>query len=547
VTRPRTRHAASSGPAPRRDAAAGLRRLWAAVVLCVTAIAGHAQPAVAVPASAIALEPVAPCFVAPPKDMAFDARFDCGYVVVPENAAAPAGRRVKLGFLRLQARPAGSAAKAPPVFMLAGGPGSSLIQPLAFGLFSAPMLGPLLDDRDVIILDQRGTAHTQPRLDCPDAYGLAWRSYAQGLSQDASAALQRRILQRCSDGLRRQGVEPAHFNSLAIVADIDAARRALGYGRIVLYGASFGAQIAQHAMRDFPAMLEAVILDGTNSLSRKSWVEDRALDIEFSMTHLDALCREDARCRQAYDLPSLVERAVALFDAGPIAATFADPAQPGVAMTIEVQRTDLLSTIYALQGDKIGVMSLPAFLDGAVREGRASMAATLGPMLGRQLLAQRGAGPGEIAVLMHLAVVCSDDPVRSADELVTDGVRSRYAVLMGQAFAQEMVALCATMAVPELPAATDVDVTTAVPTLILSGGLDVATPTFRSEVVAKSLPNARLVVFPDGTHVQLGAVNRCAARIATAFVRDPGAPLPLDCVEASRFPGFVLPDGTMSR
>jgi hypothetical protein len=32
------------------------------------------------------------------------------------------------------------------------------------------------------------------------------------------------------------------------------------------------------------------------------------------------LCREDARCRQAYDLPALIERAVALFDAGPIVA-----------------------------------------------------------------------------------------------------------------------------------------------------------------------------------------------------------------------------------
>jgi hypothetical protein len=66
-------------------------------------------------------------------------------------------------------------------------------------------------------------------------------------------------------------------------------------------------------------------------------------------------------------------------------------------------------------------------------------------------------------------------------------------------------------------------------------------------VVAKSLPRARLVVSPAGTHVQLGAVNRCAARIVTAFVRDPGAPLPLACVQESSFPGFVLPDGTSSR
>jgi pimeloyl-ACP methyl ester carboxylesterase len=520
-----------------------VRRLLSAAALLV-AVAGAAQGAVAVPANAIAVEPVVPCFVAPPQGMAFDAKFDCGYVIVPENAAAPASRRVKLGYMRFQAR---AAAKAPPVFMLAGGPGSSLIQPLAFGFFSAPLLGPLLDDRDVIILDQRGTAHTQPHLDCPEVYGLAWPTYQQGLSEDAAAALQRRVLQRCIDGFRAQGIDLAAYNSVAIAADIDAARRALGYGRIVLYGASFGAQIAQHAMRDFPGMLDSVILDGTNSLSRKSWVEDRALDIEFSMKHLDALCREDAKCRQAYDLPALVERAVALFDAGPIGATFTDPKQPGVALPIELRRTDLLSTIYGMQGDKIGVMSLPALLDGLVRDGRTSMAATLGPLMGGKLLAQRGATAGSMAILMHIAVVCSDDPVRSVDELMTEGVRNRYALLTGQMFAQEMVGLCATIAVPELPVSTDVDVTTNVPTLILSGGLDVATPTFRSEGVAKALPRATLVVFPAGTHVQLGAINLCAARIMTAFVREPGAPLPLECVKEARFPGFVLPDGTASR
>jgi pimeloyl-ACP methyl ester carboxylesterase len=518
-------------------------------LLTATALvaAGAAPAAAAVPASAIAVESVAPCFVAPPQDMAFDARFHCGYVVVPENASAPAGRRIKLGFLRLQARSKGAAAKPPPVFMLAGGPGSSLIQPLAFGLFAAPLLGPLLDDRDVVILDQRGTAHTQPHLDCPDAYGLAWRSYEQGLAEDAAAALQGRVLERCIQDFRSQGVDLANYNSLAIAADLDAARRALGYGRIVLYGASFGAQIAQHAMRDFPGMLDAVILDGTNSLSRKSWIEDRALDIEFSMQHLDTLCREDARCRQAYDLPALVERAIALFDAGPIAASFTDPAQPGVPLPIELRRGDLLSTIYAMQGDKIGVMSLPALLDAIVRGGRASMGATLGPILGQRLLAQRGATSGGMAILMHLAVVCSDDPVVSVDDLIVDGVSSRYALLMGQAFAKDYAGSCATIGVPELPAATDVDVGTDVPTLILSGGLDAATPTFRSEVVARSLPNARLVVFPAGTHVQLGAINLCAAKIMTAFVRDPGAALPLECVNESRFPGFVLPDGTMSR
>jgi pimeloyl-ACP methyl ester carboxylesterase len=114
------------------------------------------------------------------------------------------------------------------MFMLAGGPGNSLIQPEVFGLFIAPILGPLLDGRDVVILDQRGTAHTRPQLDCPDAYGLAWSAYSQGLGEEAAAALQRRVLQSCVDGFRRQGVTLAAYDSLAIAADIDAARSATG-------------------------------------------------------------------------------------------------------------------------------------------------------------------------------------------------------------------------------------------------------------------------------------------------------------------------------
>ena len=78
------------------------------------------------------------------------------------------------------------------------------------------------------------------------------------------------------------------------------------------------------------------------------------------------------------------------------------------------------------------------------------------------------------------------------------------------------------------------------------GGLDAQTPTFRSEIVARALPGARLVVFPDSAHVQLGAINFCAAKIVVAFVGDPSAKRPLECVDDLRFPGFILPDGSAS-
>jgi pimeloyl-ACP methyl ester carboxylesterase len=423
--------------------------------------------------------------------------------------------------------------------MLDGGPGGSLIGASTLGLFQPGFLGPILDQRDVVILDQRGTRYAVPALDCAEFSRLPWTSASRGLGQAQAEALE-----RCVGDLRRQGVDLATYNSVVIAADLNAARAALGYERIVYYGASYGAQLGQHVMRDFPGMLEAVILDGANSLSRKSWIEDRALDIDYSMRHLTALCNADTKCRATYDIPALIERGLKLFDEGPIAASYTDPADPATTLKFEIREPDFAALIYRMQSYKIVVMALPMTLKTLVDGGRESVGAQLGPTVGAALLAERSGSPGPMASIMHMAVVCSDDPVRSVDELVLDGA-SRYATVMGMGMgmAREYVRYCNSIAVPSLPDSTDVNVASTIPTLILSGGLDAQTPTFRSEIVARTLPNARLVVFPDTTHVQMGAINLCAGKIMAAFVRNPKGALSLACVRESRFPGFVLPEG----
>lgn len=97
-----------------------------------------------------------------------------------------------------------------------------------------------------------------------------------------------------------------------------------------------------------------------------------------------------------------------------------------------------------------------------------------------------------------------------------------------------------------LPDSTDVDVSTDVPTLILAGALDARTPALRSEIVARALPRATLVVFPEGTHVQLGEINLCAGQILEAFLSNPGAAPDSGCVADMPSRGFALPDGSNS-
>jgi len=108
------------------------------------------------------------------------------------------------------------------LFMLAGGPGQSLIAADSMMLFSDAFLGPLLDDRDVVILDQRGSPHTQPVLDCPEMYGLPWEIADRELDDAGALDLGRQVLANCVASARAEGIDLAQYNSVRIAGDLDA-------------------------------------------------------------------------------------------------------------------------------------------------------------------------------------------------------------------------------------------------------------------------------------------------------------------------------------
>ena len=367
------------------------------------------------------------------------------------------------------------------------------------------------------------------------------------MNEEETKAFEDDILQKCIEDFKAQGVDFDAFNSVENAADVNAMREALGYDKIIYWGGSYGAQLGQHVMRDFPDMLEAVILDGANPLSRKSWVEDRALDAQWGIDNLTKLCQEDEKCKETYDIPALVAAALALFDDGPVPYTYTDPDDESLTVDVEVTKKDLVNFIYEQQGTGIGAFSLPLILQQMTEAGVEATAEILGTKKAQTLIASRDLTSGGMALLMHMAMVCSDDPVKSVDDVVITDDVGEYAELFGKDGGELYTRLCSLIDVAELPDSTDVNVTVDVPTLLLSGSLDVATPTFRTQMIADALPNATLIVFPGRTHVQLTGINLCATHIMPQFVNDPTAPLDTSCTEENAVTGFPLPDGSMSQ
>ena len=143
-------------------------------------------------------------------------------------------------------------------------------------------------------------------------------------------------------------------------------------------------------------------------------------------------------------------------------------------------------------------------------------------------------------LLMHLAVVCSDDPPQKEVAFDQSG-ESEFAVAMERATAPWYAESCEAVDVRPLPPGSDEDVEADVPTLLLSGALDVRTPPFRNQEAADNLSNARVVIFDYGLHGQYNANRMCVAKIVSQFVNDPSLLDALDtsCVDQQPSP-FVF-------
>lgn len=498
------------------------------------------------PGRAQELPPVAhldTCFLGIPAEVVQTRGADCGYVTVPQSRTGGDGE-VGLAFMRLNAQTPSDAA---PLFMLAGGPGQAQTgDPAVLQLFRPELLGPILETRDVVLMEQRGTLRSRPHLDCPGFWTVQREGVEQGLDEEAGRALLEERLSACISRHATNGVDLASYNNLENAADVNDMRVALGYERIVFYGASYGTELAQHVMREYPDSLEAVVLDGTASLASTDWSARQARYAQWGIDNLTDLCAADADCAANYDIPALLDGALALFEDGPITTTYAPPDQPDLALELELTEESFASYAHSLQLSKFSVMVFPALLNAYVTEGRERLAGDMAGHTGGQLLGDPAAQDAAMSILMHAAMICSDDPPRSLDDIETNGT-GRYERMFARDSAALYVELCAILDLPQLPARSDDLATADVPTLVLSGGLDVQTPHFVAQEVVDALPHATHVIFPAGFHVQVANINLCAIAIMRDFVLGSGASPDLTCVAEVEPLPFMLPDFTMPK
>ena len=177
---------------------------------------------------------------------------ECGYLIVPENRARPDSQSIRLHVAVFRNR--AGIPNPDPVIKISGGPGSSGLNTTGFLLSGA--LDTVLESRDFVVFDQRGTGYSRPRLDCPERVAITPALLGGRLSADESAQAILDAFRRCRERFMAEGIDLSAYHSAASAADIDDLRTVLGYEQWNIYAISYGTRLALTLMRDHPGTVE---------------------------------------------------------------------------------------------------------------------------------------------------------------------------------------------------------------------------------------------------------------------------------------------------
>lgn len=440
-----------------------------------------------------------PCMLTHPSRLA-SLKAECASLEVPENPSGE-GRRIRLSIVR---DPAISERKAAdPLFIIAGGPGMGAQEMYAGTAAAFARIG---RDRDIILVDQRGTGRSEP-LQCDFDPGDEWMQGREPTPDSIDAAVR-----SCLDKLRA-GHDVRQYTTSVAVRDLEAVREALGAPRINLYGISYGTRVAQHYLRRYPDRVRSVILDGVvpPGLALGPAV---ATDAEAALARILRRCTAQPACRSAFGDPAATYRGLmAQLRAAPREVRLPDP-RTGEPRSLRFGHRHLAAVLRLSSYSAAQASLLPVALhEAAAKDNFTPLAATL--------LMLQDSLEGSLAAGMHYSVVCSEDiPFVGGVDRARLG--STY---MGAETLDLLQRVCAQW--PRGPVDADLrrPLASAVPVLLLSGADDPVTPPAYGEAALRGLAAARHVVLAGEGHGQFAA--SCMDKVLRDFLRD-AAPATLD-------------------
>jgi pimeloyl-ACP methyl ester carboxylesterase len=396
----------------------------------------------------------------------------CGAIEVLENPDRPGSRKLEIHFAVIPA--AKGHARPDPIVPLLGGPGEAAIET---GQMFVERLAPMLNDRDLLLVDERGAGQSGV-LRChffsPDDPAES----LQNLFPPARVA-------SCAKDLARHA-DLTQYSYRRFADDLEKVRRTLGYGRLNLFAGSYGTRAAQVFVRTYPGSVRTIYLGSVVPIDIPIPLPD-AKGGQGTLERTFAACEADASCRSAFphvrdDFSELMDR---------LASGRVFVKVPGHAGTVELSQGRVAEWFRSLLYRPSSASRLPWLIDRASKGDWAPIV--------QGILEDARDADNDLSFGLLLSITCSDDLPFVRPEEVEAATRNTF---LGDWRLRQQQAACIAWPHSVAPASYRDPIHTQIPTMFVSGDTDGGTPLWFTEHAAPGFQKRIEVIMSNRGHTE---------------------------------------------
>ena len=369
-----------------------------------------------------------------------------------------------------------------------GGPGEDAIGSAAD---YAAQFAPLRKDRDILLVDQRGTGESAA-LHCDLFSPEAAADSLRDVFPPAAVGKCKHRLEATAD-LTRYGYR--YFAN-----DLEQVRRTLGYGSLNLFAGSYGTRAARVYLRDYPRSVRTVYLGSVVPID----VETPLIFAETAQMASERMiegCESDSPCHRAF--PNLRGEFRQVFER--LASGKVRVALPDYHDTVPLDRGRVAEWVRSKLYRPSGAVRLPWFIHNAFQGDWT-------PIVDDILSAAREADK-DLSWGLFFSITCNEDVAFIREQDVTS--ESQGTFLSDYRLRQQQAA-CIQWPRYTLPQDYRKPIRSDVPTLFVTGDRDGSTPLWFTDRSAESLSNHVIVVVHGQGHTEW---NDCVADLYQRLVR----------------------------
>jgi pimeloyl-ACP methyl ester carboxylesterase len=457
----------------------------------------------------------------------------CYRLSVPESRAGRSAITLELPVVVISV-PA-TRTRQDPVVYLAGGPGDGAwLDPDRIGFWWQFVAdNAWVNERDLVLVDQRGTGLTEPRMDCPEQEAAQVHSLAFGLNRAAARTESVKAAAECRARVEKEGHDPLSYTSRDSATDLHDLMAALKLQQWNVYGLSYGTRLALTYARDYPHDVRSLILDSVY-LPESAFIDDDAWRTDRAFRMLFDGCKRDPDCDRWYpNLEQRLQKLVEKLNQAPIESEV--ELDSGQRTKVVVTGELLLNYLFQNLYNRSGIETVPQIIDLFEHGSRSAVTSEIG------YLADLYVDRPDWGDALNLSVDCHEEvPFADFDKLRRDYLR--YPLLKSFANDDSWGAACAKWPMGPVDPVENAPIYSDIPSLLLTGLYDPITPPQYARLAGSRLINSFYFEFLSVGHDVLSN-EPCADELAKQFLDDPMR-MPRDaCLGRLKPPEFRPPAG----